>query len=36
MWLQITEMVSLFSSQHEKRGLSFEDFGGVLLRAGLV
>ncbi|ORY24006.1 hypothetical protein BCR39DRAFT_548129, partial [Naematelia encephala] len=32
---QITDMVSLFSSQHEGRGLSFEDFGGVMLRAGL-
>ncbi|WWC86779.1 uncharacterized protein L201_001658 [Kwoniella dendrophila CBS 6074] len=33
---EITEMVTLFSSQHEGRGLTFEDFGGVMLRAGLV
>ncbi|OCF77047.1 hypothetical protein I204_02756 [Kwoniella mangroviensis CBS 8886] len=38
MWTEeeITEMVSLFSTQHEARGLSFDDFGGVMLRAGLV
>lgn len=29
-------MVTLFSSQHEGRGLTFEDFGRVMLRAGLV
>ncbi|WVR04721.1 hypothetical protein IAU60_001732 [Kwoniella sp. DSM 27419] len=38
MWTEdeITDMVTLFSSQHEGRGLTFEDFGGVMLRAGLV
>ena len=29
-------MVALFSTQHEQRGLSFDDFGTVMLRAGLV
>jgi hypothetical protein len=29
-------MVGLFSSQHEGRGLSFDDFAHVMLRAGLV
>lgn len=33
---QITDMVQLFSSQHEGRGLTFEDFGIVMVRAGLV
>lgn len=33
---KISEMVALFSSQHEQRGLSFEDFGNVMARAGLV
>ncbi|KAE8540432.1 hypothetical protein D1P53_003378 [Cryptococcus gattii VGV] len=38
MWSdeEITDMVTLFSSQHEGRGLTFEDFGKVMLRAGLV
>ncbi|KAK4686849.1 hypothetical protein P7C73_g3265, partial [Tremellales sp. Uapishka_1] len=38
MWSddEITEMVTLFSSQHEGRGLSFDDFGGIMVRAGLV
>ncbi|AFR97466.2 hypothetical protein C343_05607 [Cryptococcus neoformans C23] len=38
MWSdeEITDMVTLFSSQHEGRGLTFEDFGRVMLRAGLV
>ncbi|WVO16651.1 hypothetical protein L204_104330 [Cryptococcus depauperatus] len=38
MWSdeEITDMVVLFSSQHEGRGLSFDDFGKVMLRAGLV
>ncbi|GFZ47868.1 hypothetical protein JCM24511_05615 [Saitozyma sp. JCM 24511] len=38
MWSddEITEMVTLFSTQHEQRGLSFDDFGAVMLRAGLV
>ncbi|WWD21616.1 hypothetical protein CI109_106102 [Kwoniella shandongensis] len=38
MWSdeEITEMVTLFSSQHEGRGLTLEDFGGIMLRAGLV
>ncbi|WWC68071.1 uncharacterized protein I206_101990 [Kwoniella pini CBS 10737] len=38
MWNEdeIKEMVTLFSTQHEQRGLSFEDFGGIMLRAGLV
>ncbi|KAL1407311.1 hypothetical protein Q8F55_006733 [Vanrija albida] len=38
MWSdeEITDMVQLFSSQHEGRGLTFEDFGIVMVRAGLV
>ncbi|KAK8847525.1 hypothetical protein IAR55_005383 [Kwoniella newhampshirensis] len=38
MWSdeEITEMVTLFSSQHEGRGVTFDDFGGIMLRAGLV
>ncbi|ODO07883.1 hypothetical protein I350_03464 [Cryptococcus amylolentus CBS 6273] len=38
MWSdeEITDMVSLFSSQHEGRGLTFDDFGKIMLRAGLV
>lgn len=38
MWSdeEVTDMVTLFSSQHEGRGLTFEDFGRVMLRAGLV
>ncbi|WVQ98176.1 hypothetical protein IAU59_005298 [Kwoniella sp. CBS 9459] len=38
MWDQaeITDMVTLFSTQHEGRGLSFDDFGAIMLRAGLV
>ncbi|ORX33991.1 hypothetical protein BD324DRAFT_605359 [Kockovaella imperatae] len=38
MWSdeEITEMVSLFSTQHEGRGLSYDDFGKVMYRAGLV
>ncbi|WWC59576.1 uncharacterized protein I303_102133 [Kwoniella dejecticola CBS 10117] len=38
MWTEeeITDMVALFSTQHEQRGLSFDDFGGIMLRAGLV
>ncbi|RSH92305.1 hypothetical protein EHS25_008720 [Saitozyma podzolica] len=38
MWSddEITEMVTLFSTQHEQRGLSFDDFGAVMLRAGLL
>ncbi|KAL7419349.1 hypothetical protein Q5752_006187 [Cryptotrichosporon argae] len=38
MWSddEITEMVTLFSSQHEGRGLSFDDLGAVMLRANLV
>ncbi|CAK9786881.1 hypothetical protein CC85DRAFT_305902 [Cutaneotrichosporon oleaginosum] len=38
MWSddEITDMVTLFSGQHEGRGLTFEDFGVVMLRAGLV
>ncbi|WRT64637.1 uncharacterized protein IL334_001571 [Kwoniella shivajii] len=38
MWTddEITDMITLFSSQHEGRGLTFDDFGGVMLRAGLV
>ncbi|WVW78326.1 hypothetical protein I302_100280 [Kwoniella bestiolae CBS 10118] len=38
MWSddEITEMVTLFSTQHEGRGLTFDDFSGVMLRAGLV
>lgn len=33
---KIGDMVTLFSSQHEGRGLSYDDFGMVMLRAGLV
>ncbi len=29
-------MVGLFSTQHEGRGLSYDDFGTVMARAGLV
>ncbi|GMK59374.1 hypothetical protein CspeluHIS016_0703890 [Cutaneotrichosporon spelunceum] len=38
MWsdAEITDMVTLFSGQPEGRGLTFEDFGVVMLRAGLV
>ncbi|RXK40935.1 hypothetical protein M231_01783 [Tremella mesenterica] len=38
MWSEdeLSEMVTLFSTQHEQRGLSFDDFSAVMLRAGLV
>lgn len=33
---QITDMVTLFSTQHEGRGLSYDDFGAIMVRAGLA
>lgn len=33
---EITDMVGLFSTQHEQRGLNFDDFGAVMARARLV
>jgi hypothetical protein len=33
---QIGEMVSLFSTQHEGRGLSYDDFGQVMARGRIV
>ena len=34
--VEITDMVGLFSTQHEGRGLDFSDFATTMLRAGLV
>lgn len=34
--LQIADMINLFSTQPEKRALSYDDFSNVLMRGGLV
>jgi hypothetical protein len=33
---QITEMITLFSTQYQGRGLSYDDFGAIMVRAGLA
>lgn len=36
IWLKLTEMIELFSTQPGKRGLGFDDFCTLLIRGGML